>query len=251
MRVRFGVFLFDSATRELLHGEQRVHLSPKSLDLLQILIERRPALVTKSELLDRLWPGITVVEANLGNAAAEIRKALGDDPKTPKYIATVSRRGYRFCGTVEEVVEAGRPAGPRSCRWWLAWRDIILPLSEGENIVGRHPQSDVWVDASSVSRVHARIVITGGHATVEDRGSTNGTFMNGAKICSQHPLLDGTAVTFGSERVVFREWSDDTAPPTEPVNGQRNSDRSGNSPSDSQNPSTWRRDATQRDPSSL
>jgi DNA-binding winged helix-turn-helix (wHTH) protein len=222
MRVRFGAFLFDSATRELLHGEQRVHLSPKSLDLLQILIERRPALVSKSELLDRLWPGITVVEANLGNAAAEIRKALGDDPKAPKYVATVSRRGYRFCGTVEDVVEPApppgqRPPSPRSCRWWLAWRDIILPLSEGENIVGRHPQSDVWVDASSVSRVHARIIITAGHVTVEDRGSTNGTFMNGNRICTRHPLLDGTAVTFGSERVVFREWSDDTAPSTERV----------------------------------
>ncbi len=221
MRVRFGAFVFDSATRELLQGERPVHLSPKSLDLLQILIERRPALVTKSELQDRLWPDAFVLEANLGNAAAEIRKALGDSPKTPHYIATVSRRGYRFCADVQEIGEPGHPpgslAGGRSCRWWLAWRDVVLPLSEGENIVGRHPESDVWVDASSVSRVHACIVIARGHATVEDRGSTNGTFMNGARIKAQHRLLDGTAVTFGSERVVFREWSDETAPPTEPI----------------------------------
>ena len=58
-----------------------VHLSPKSFDLLQILIERRPALVTKTELQDRLWPDTVVLEANLGNAVAEIRKALGDDPE--------------------------------------------------------------------------------------------------------------------------------------------------------------------------
>jgi DNA-binding winged helix-turn-helix (wHTH) protein len=217
MKARFGAFVFDSATRELLREDRQVRLSPKSLDLLQILIERRPALVTKTELLDRLWPDTIVVEANLGNAAAEIRKALGDNSKSPQYIATVSRRGYRFCASVEELVEAGRPPGHRSCRWWLAWRDVILPLAEGENIVGRHPESDVWVDATSVSRVHARIVIAGGHATVEDRGSTNGTFMNGTRIVARHPLLDGTAVTFGSERVVFREWLDDTAPSTEPV----------------------------------
>jgi DNA-binding winged helix-turn-helix (wHTH) protein len=217
MKVRFGAFVFDSATRELRQGERPVHLSPKSLDLLQILIERRPALVTKTELQDRLWPDAFVLEANLGNAAAEIRKALGDNPKSPLYIATVSRRGYRFCADVQELGEPGRPPGHRSCRWWLAWRDVILPLSEGENIVGRHPESDVWVDASSVSRIHACIVIAGGHATVEDRGSTNGTFMNGARISAQQRLLDGTAVTFGSERVVFREWSDDTAPPTEPI----------------------------------
>jgi DNA-binding winged helix-turn-helix (wHTH) protein len=223
MRARFGAFVFDSATRELLREEGPVHLSPKSLDLLQILIERRPALVTKSELLHRLWPDTIVVEANLGNAAAEIRKALGDNSKSPQYIATVSRRGYRFCGTVEEVVEVGRAPGARSCRWWLAWRDIVLPLSEGENIVGRHPESDVWLDASSVSRVHARIIIRGGHAIVEDRGSTNGTFMNGVRLSTQQPLLDGAAVTFGSERVVFREWSDATAPRTEPVRSNSSS----------------------------
>jgi len=56
MRVRFGPFVFDSATRELLRELRPVHLSPKSFDLLQILIERRPALVTKSELQDQLWP---------------------------------------------------------------------------------------------------------------------------------------------------------------------------------------------------
>ena len=93
MKVRFGAFVFDSATRELLHDGRRVHVSPKSFDLLEILIERRPALVTKAELQDRLWPDAVVLEANLGNAAAEIRKALGDNPKSPKYIATVSRRG--------------------------------------------------------------------------------------------------------------------------------------------------------------
>jgi hypothetical protein len=158
-----------------------------------------------------------VVEANLGNAAAEIRKALGDNPKAPQFIATVSRRGYRFCGEVQDLSDAGRGPGHRTCRWWLAWKDIILPLAEGENIVGRHPESDVWVDASSVSRVHACIVISGGHATVEDRGSTNGTFMNGTRINTQHQLHDGTAVTFGSERVIFRQWSDDNAPRTERV----------------------------------
>jgi DNA-binding winged helix-turn-helix (wHTH) protein len=228
MRVRFAAFVFDSATRELLRDGRAIRVSPKSLDLLQILIERRPALVSKPELQDRLWPDVAVVEANLANAAAELRKALGDSPKSPKFIATVSRRGYRFCAEVEELSDparGGNPSqghshGPKSSRWWLSWGDVILPLSEGENIVGRHPESDVWVDASSVSRVHARIVIAGGHATVEDRGSTNGTFMNGSRISRECPLSNGTAVTFGSERVVFREWSDATAPVTERVRSE-------------------------------
>jgi len=221
MKVRFGAFVFDSETRQLLDGERPVHLSPKSLDLLQILIERRPALVTKSELQDRLWPDAVVLEANLGNAAAEIRKALGDNPKSPTFIATVSRRGYRFSAAVEELGRTESPRGHPSARWWLTWRGTVLPLAEGENIIGRHPASGIWIDGSSVSRVHARIVIAGGRASVEDRGSTNGTAVNGTKITARHPILNGSAVAFGSEDVVFREWLDETAPSTERVGSGR------------------------------
>jgi DNA-binding winged helix-turn-helix (wHTH) protein len=220
MRLRFGPFVFDSATRELLQERRPVHLSPKSFDLLQILIERRPALVTKTELQDRLWPDAVVLEANLGNAVAEIRKALGDNPKSPKFIATVSRRGYRFSADVELPGAPDAAPGQRAVRWWLTWGDLILPLAEGENIVGRHPNSGVWLDATSVSRVHAAIAIAGGAATVEDRGSRNGTFVDGARITSPHALVDGSIVTFGSERAVFRSWSDAGAPATEPVRSQ-------------------------------
>ena len=217
MRVRFGPFEFDSATRELLHERRPVHLSPKSFDLLQILIEQRPALVTKTELQDRLWPDASVLEANLGNAVVEIRKALGDDPKTPKFVATVSRRGYRFSADVEAIGPPDAVRAHAGARWWLVWRDAVLPLAEGSNVVGRHPESDVWINASSVSRAHAHIVIADGRATVEDRRSTNGTYVAGARITTRHPLVDGTTVTFGSEPAVFREWSDATAPATEPV----------------------------------
>ena len=214
MRVRFGPFEFDPATRQLLQAGVPVRLSPKSFDLLQILIECRPALVTKTELQDRLWPDAVVLEANLGNAVAEIRKALGDDPRSPKYVWTVSRRGYRFAAEVEAV---GGSDAARPVRWWLMWNETILPLAEGKNVVGRHPGSGLWIDAASVSREHAHIVVTGGRATVEDRGSTNGTFVNGKRLAARHPLVDGTKVTFGSEETVFREWSDTAAAPTERV----------------------------------
>ena len=217
MRVRFGSFEFDTATRELRRDGARVHLSPKSFDLLQILIERRPALVTKTELQDRLWPDSVVLEANLGNAVAEIRKALGDDPRAPAFVCTVSRRGYRFAADVEGG-GGGEPArGQVRPRWWLVWNDTILPLAEGENIVGRSPNSGIWIDAGSVSREHAQIVIADGRATVEDRRSTNGTFVNGERIAAARPLTDGSTLTFGSEETVFREWSDTAAPATEPV----------------------------------
>ena len=216
MKVRFGPFVFDSTTRQLLDGSRRVHLSPKSFDLLQALIEHRPALVSKTELQDHVWPDVAVVEANVANAIGEIRRVLGDDPKSPKYVCTVSRRGYRFCGDAEPIGDNPTPRN-RSLRWWLNWRDTTLPLSEGDNVVGRHPASDVWINATSVSREHARITIQDGMAVVEDRRSTNGTWVEGTKVAGRHSLVDGTSVTFGSEKTTFRVWSDDAAASTEPV----------------------------------
>ena len=216
MKVRFGPFVFDSATRQLLDGSRPAHLSPKSFDLLQVLLEHRPALVTKTELQDRVWPDVAVVEANIANAIAEIRRVLGDDPKSPRYVCTVSRRGYRFCAD-SEVMGASPAPRQRALRWWLNWKETTLPLSEGENVVGRHPASDVWINATSVSREHARILIAAGEAAVEDSGSTNGTYVNGTKITGRHPLVDGNTVTFGSEKATFGVWSDEAAARTEPV----------------------------------
>jgi DNA-binding winged helix-turn-helix (wHTH) protein len=217
MRVRFGPFVFDTATRELLQGRRPLHLSPKSFDLLQILVEHRPAVVSKAALQDRVWPDVFVDEANVGNAVAEIRKVLGDDPKTPAYVATVSRRGYRFCAEVDHPGAVAGTTEKRQLQWWLSWKDTTLPLAAGENIVGRHPSSAVWINARSVSREHACITIEGDRATIEDRGSTNGTFVNGTRISTRYPLVDGAGITFGSEKATFREWSDEGAAPTEPV----------------------------------
>ena len=222
MKLQFGPFEFDPGTRELRRAGAPVHLSPKSFDLLQILIERRPALVTKTELQDRLWPDTVVLEANLGNAVAEIRKALGDDPKSPQFVWTVSRRGYRFSADVAQPGAHDDTRPQAALRWWLSWNDAILPLADGDNIVGRSPKSAIWIDRVSVSREHARIAIAAGRVTVEDCGSTNGTFVHGARITGCHPLVDGTRVTFGSEEVTFREWSDTASPATEPVGARRN-----------------------------
>src|SRR4029077_20453384 len=136
---------FDSATRELLDGSSPVHLSPKSFDLLQILIEKRPALVSKADLQDRFWPNAVVLEANLATAVAEIRKALGDDPRSPRFIATVSRRGYRFAAEAEGLTAEAAPLPRGGVGWWLLWKTPTLPLSEGQSVAGPHPQSDAWI----------------------------------------------------------------------------------------------------------
>jgi DNA-binding winged helix-turn-helix (wHTH) protein len=219
MRVGFGSFVLDSGSRELLKEGAAVHLSPKAFDILEILLARRPNVVSKGLLLEEVWPGKVVEEANLAIAVGEIRKALGDDPKAPSIVVTVSRRGYRFAADATDLDRQHESvAGPESyVRWWLTWQDKTLPLHEGENLVVRHPASAVWINGSSVSRTHARILVTPTGVSVEDRGSRNGTFVDGDRIAEPHLLVDGSQLTFGSEETTFRQWLDDSAVGTEPV----------------------------------
>jgi DNA-binding winged helix-turn-helix (wHTH) protein len=225
MRVVFERFTFDSETRELLDNARRVHVSPKAFDLLQTLLERRPGVVTKSELQDRLWSGTFVSDASLSVIVAEVRQALEDDPREPRFVRTVHRVGYAFCGPAVEVAHrrSRHADGSREqpfCRYWLAWHDRILPLAEGENLVGRDPRCTAWIDASGVSRRHARILIGAGRALLEDLDSSNGTFVGGARIDSPHELSDGDVIELGSATVSFRLWSDERPTKTERIAGR-------------------------------
>jgi DNA-binding winged helix-turn-helix (wHTH) protein len=217
MKVAFGSFDFDSETRELLEDGRRVHVSPKAFDLLRLLLERRPNVVGKTELHDRIWPGAFVGDANLSVVVAEIRQVLGDDSKESRFIRTVHRVGYAFSGPVTERAaskEARRPAG-HSC--WLVWNDQTLPLIEGENLVGRDPRSNVWVDASGVSRRHARMVVTAEQVSIEDLESSNGTFVKGRRLTVPRVLADGDEIELGAATLTFRLWSDEGAAKTERI----------------------------------
>ena len=227
MRIEFGSFVLDSGSRELLKCRSSaavaVHLSPKAFDILEILVARRPNVVSKDVLLAEVWPGKVVEEANLAIVVGEIRKALGDDPKSPAIVLTVSRRGYRFAADAHDLERYSNNsmAGHDLVRCWLIWKDTTLPLREGENVVGRHPASAVWINAASVSRVHARIIATASGVTVEDTNSRNGTFVDGKPIAAPHLLIDGSTLTFGSEETSFRQWSDSAAVGTEPVSRRK------------------------------
>jgi len=227
MRIEFGSFVLDSGSRELLKCRSSaavaVHLSPKAFDILEILVARRPNVVSKDVLLAEVWPGKVVEEANLAIVVGEIRKALGDDPKSPAIVLTVSRRGYRFAADAHDLERYSNNsmAGHDLVRCWLIWKDTTLPLREGENVVGRHPASAVWINAASVSRVHARIIATASGVTVEDTNSRNGTFVDGKPIAAPHLLIDGSTLTFGSEETSFRQWSDSAAAGTEPVSRRK------------------------------
>lgn len=103
----FGPFRLIPAEQQLLRDDQLVPLTPKSFDLLVVLVENSGRLIGKDELLQRVWPDSFVEEANLSVKMSELRRALGEKPQEIHYIETVPRRGYRFVADVKERPDNG------------------------------------------------------------------------------------------------------------------------------------------------
>src|SRR6478735_6733517 len=97
----FGRFVLDPRERRLLHDGAPVALTPKVFDLLCLLVEQRGHIVTKDEIMNRIWAGTVVEEANLVQSISVLRRALRQDDST-QYIETVSRFGYRFIANVTD-----------------------------------------------------------------------------------------------------------------------------------------------------
>jgi DNA-binding winged helix-turn-helix (wHTH) protein len=196
---RFGRFVLDSLSRQLLYGERPVHLSPKAFRLLQVLVETRPKAWSKAELHEHLWPDVVVVEANLANLVAELRRALRDDRTRQRFIRTLPRFGYAF--------HAGVPASDERlgtglcCR--VTWAGGKAVLTAGEHLVGRDPDVAVLIAEPSVSRHHARVKVSDAIVTYEDLGSKNGSYRAGRRLDADVRLLDGDVVRVGLVDVTF------------------------------------------------
>jgi DNA-binding winged helix-turn-helix (wHTH) protein len=202
LRIRFGRFVFDAGTRQLLEDGRARPLSPKAFDLLGALLARRPQVVSGQELLALLWPGTFVVRTSVARLVNEVRQALGDDPRQPSFLRTVHRVGYAFAGeaVTEGVAEA--PAAPPS-GFALRWGPLSIPLAEGDNLLGRATDSAVSIPSRKVSRRHARIRIDGARAVLEDLESRNGTFVGARRIERPTLLVDGDEITIGPAVLVF------------------------------------------------
>ncbi len=118
MEVRFGRFRLHP-TEGLWRGGRELHVTPKSLAVLCTLVSRPGHVVTKDDLVRAVWPDTAISESALTSCIKELRKALEDDAKQPRYIETLHRRGYRFVAAIAEtatpvasVVTPGRSAAP-------------------------------------------------------------------------------------------------------------------------------------------
>jgi DNA-binding winged helix-turn-helix (wHTH) protein len=201
MKVVFADFTFDTVSGELRRGGDRVPLLGTASELLRVLIEERHRIVSKDELLDRVWRGAAVEEGNLPAYVTKLRTALRDDPQAPRFIRTHHGHGYRFVGTI-----AGAKPGSRAASGYvLEWDGREIPLLQGENIVGR--TAAVMIADPHVSGSHARITVADDGVTIEDLGSKNHTYVGSAVVSTPRPLAPGDEIRLGGPTVIFRRAS--------------------------------------------
>src|SRR4051794_12325610 len=135
----FGPFILNTAEQSLLRQGEPVPITPKTYDILVLLLQNRGRMLTKSEMLQAVWPDSFVDESNLTQHISMIRKVLGETAGDARYIITVPGRGYRFAGEVKEGVDEERafvpeepgklaPVVPPGRPWWLK-RNVALLLA--------------------------------------------------------------------------------------------------------------------------
>jgi len=208
MAYRFGPFLYDPVSRGLWKAGVEIPLTHKSRELLRVFLHSPGKLLTREEIVEKIWPDMAVTDDALRYQVSELRKALGEHGE--EFIQTIHREGYRWEAPVRSVADrpvrpsdAGLP-DPPGARFRLVLEKREVQLVEGENVIGRDPDAALWIDHPSVSRRHARIVIFGGKATLEDLGSKNGTLLGGKRIQERSPLADGDQLRIGPEEMIFR-----------------------------------------------
>ncbi|HET8932843.1 MAG TPA: AAA family ATPase [Polyangiales bacterium] len=126
MALAFGDFVFDRERRELRRGGTLVKIDPQQLDLLDCLLSHPGVLVSRDELIERVWDGRAIAESALSVAVAKLRKALGRGADSKDYIENRYGRGYRLCVSVNEVASEIPHNEPRS-----------QPTAAGAPLVGR------------------------------------------------------------------------------------------------------------------
>jgi hypothetical protein len=195
MTVPFAEFVFDEDRRQLFRGSEPLHLEPKAFDLLALLLSRRPKAVSKAEIHEAIWPGAYISESSLPGLVGDLRAALGDSPSEPRFIRTVLRFGYAFCGETAP----GALSPPAAPRWTALWAGREIPLPDGEHLIGRDEDCRIRSDSKRVSRHHARVRVTPERVVVEDLGSRNGTWVRDRRIEGAAELTDGDTVRVGPE----------------------------------------------------
>ena len=141
---RFGDFELDAAAYQLMRNGQRVHLARQPMELLLLLVEKSPDLVSRDEIARRLWREDVFVDVDAGiqTAVLKIRQALGDPGRKPPFVETVAGKGYRFAAPVEflrRTIPEPTLESPNAPRSWSPARHHNLP-ADLTSFVGRRQE---------------------------------------------------------------------------------------------------------------
>jgi len=192
-----GGWLVEPTLDRISRDGQIVRLRPRAMDVLICLALEAGKLASKQNIIDAVWRTEFVSEHALTQVVAELRSALGDDARNPSYIENIPRRGYRLVAAVTAVAMSVPSARDASLPFKLQGDDCDHPLIQGPNIIGRTGDADISIDLTEVSRCHARILVQGTTATIEDLGSKNGTFLNGERLDQPALLASGDEIWIG------------------------------------------------------
>jgi DNA-binding winged helix-turn-helix (wHTH) protein len=205
----FGPFCLDIRAGELRRNEERISVTPKVFQLLALLVENPGTLITKRELLEKIWGETNVEEGSVTRAITRLRSALGDNASDPEYVHTIPRRGYRFVAAVQKVGDFAQSS------FQVVVGERRYPLKEGENVLGRADDCEVRLELASISRHHAVIIIDGNRITLRDLRSKNGTFMGGRRIDGTVDVSDCHQIRLGSVTLILLSASGDPSTLTE------------------------------------
>jgi DNA-binding winged helix-turn-helix (wHTH) protein len=192
-----GGWLVEPTLDRISRNGQIVRLRPRAMDVLICLALEAGKLASKQNIIDAVWRTEFVSEHVLTQVVAELRSALGDDARNPIYIENIPRRGYRLVATVTAVAMSVPSARDAYLPFKLQGEDCDHPLIQGPNIIGRTGDADISIDLTEVSRCHARILVQGTTATIEDLGSKNGTYVNGERLEGPALLTNGDEIWIG------------------------------------------------------
>jgi DNA-binding winged helix-turn-helix (wHTH) protein/TolB-like protein len=157
-RVRIGEWSVDPETNELTRGTETVRIEPKAMDVLVLLADRAGRVVGREELFVTVWPGVVVGDEAITQTIIKLRKALGDNPRSPSYIETIAKRGYRLIASVErtapvENVATGVDrAGDGARRFRPVWFAALFAAlaAVGAYLLPMGPRGDAVLDTIGV-----------------------------------------------------------------------------------------------------
>jgi DNA-binding winged helix-turn-helix (wHTH) protein len=213
---RFGDFELDVAAFTLRREGTPVRLEKIPMEVLVLLVEHAGTLVARDSIHAALWGSDVFLDrdAAINTAIRKIRKALGDDVERPRFVETIVGKGYRFAGPiVREPLDPQRQLAV----YRLTRGAHVFALDNGENLIGRDPDVQVFLDHPSVSRRHARISITAERVVLEDLNSRNGTCVDGRGIRSPTEVHHGTIIGVGPITLTFVSLT--SAASTRPMSG--------------------------------